>query len=129
MSDAQSVVIDNGSGVLKAGVAGDSQPAVKFPAIVGYPRGGSVMTGVESKSEYIGDEAQKMRGVLNLKYPIANGIINDWDDMIKVWHHTFFNELRVDPKEAVGVLVTEAPRNPKQNREKMVEALFETFEF
>ena len=126
MSDAQSVVIDNGSGVLKAGVAGDSQPAVKFPAIVGYPRGGSVMTGVESKSEYIGDEAQKMRGVLNLKYPIASGIVQSWDEMEKVWEYCFNNELRIDPSEH-NVLLTEAPGNPKANREKMTQLMFDTF--
>jgi len=114
---------------MKAGVAGEEAPQSYFPSIVGRPKHGGMMQGVTAKSEYIGDDANAKRGILNLKYPIANGIINDWDDMIKVWHHTFFNELRVDPKEAVGVLVTEAPRNPKQNREKMVEALFETFEF
>lgn len=114
---------------MKAGVAGEEAPQSYFPSIVGRPKHGGMMQGVTAKSEYIGDDANAKRGILNLKYPIANGIINDWDDMIKVWHHTFFNELRIDPKEAVGVLVTEAPRNPKQNREKMVEALFETFEF
>jgi actin-related protein len=126
MTDAQSVVIDNGSGVLKAGVAGDSQPAVKFPSIVGYPRGGSVMTGVESKSEYIGDEAQKMRGVLNLKYPIASGIVTSWDEMEKVWEYCFNNELRIDPSEH-NILLTEAPGNPKANREKMTQLMFDTF--
>jgi len=86
------------------------------------------MQGVTQKSEYIGDEAQQKRGVLNLKYPIANGIVSDWEDMEKVWHHTFFNELRVTPSEVQGVLVTEAPRNPKANRERMLTAMFESFE-
>ena len=54
--------------------------------------------------------------------------MNDWEDMEKVWHHTFFNELRLNPSEVQGVLVTEAPRNPKQNRERMLTVMFETFE-
>jgi len=71
----QNIVIDNGSGVIKAGFAGENQPSVKFPSIVGRPRSSQQMIGVESKSEYIGDEAQKMRGVLNLNYPIKSGIV------------------------------------------------------
>jgi len=70
----------------------------------------------------------KMKGVLELNYPITAGIVEDWQDMEKVWHHTFYNELRVNPTECTGVLLTEAPRCPKANREKMTQVMFETFE-
>jgi actin len=85
------------------------------------------MVGVESKSEYIGDEAQKMRGVLNLKYPIESGIVTEWEQMEKIWAYCFNNELRVDPSEH-KVMLTEAPGNPKANREKMTSLMFETFQ-
>jgi actin-related protein len=127
MSDsAQTIIIDNGSGMIKAGFAGEDAPGAVFPTIVGRPKGSSAI--VKHKSEYIGDEAGARRGILDLSYPIAAGIVESWEDMEKVWHHTFYNELGVDPAEAVGVFLTEAPGNPKQNREKMTSIMFETFQ-
>lgn len=126
--EAQTVVIDNGSGMVKAGFAGEDAPRAVFPSIVGRPKHAASIQGGNNKNEFVGEEAQQKRGILNLNYPIAAGIVESWEDMEKVWSHTFYNELRVAPEETTGVLLTEAPRNPKANREKMIQIMFEQFQ-
>ena len=124
-SDKPAIIIDNGTGYFKAGFSGEEGPRAVFPAIVGRPKISSIMAGSESKEFYVGLEAEEKRGILNLKYPIEHGIVNDWDDMEMFWEHAF-QKLIVSPKEH-NVMLTEAPMNPKVNREKMAEIMFESF--
>ena len=70
------------------------------------------MMGHGNKSVYVGDEAFARRGILTLSRPIKHGMVTMWDKMEQIWHHTFHNELRVNPEEH-PVLLTEKPLNPK----------------
>jgi actin-related protein len=126
--DTRNVVCDNGSGMVKAGFSGDDAPRVVFPSIVGRPKASTTqaMLGSTQKNNFVGDDAQARRGILSIAYPIEHGIVTNWDDMELIWHHTFYNELRIDP-EKNNMLLTEAPMNPKANREKMTQIMFETF--
>uniref|UniRef100_A0A3B4YEJ0 Uncharacterized LOC111649539 n=1 Tax=Seriola lalandi dorsalis TaxID=1841481 RepID=A0A3B4YEJ0_SERLL len=119
------IVLDTGSGLMKAGFADQDHPNIIFPTIIGTPKYEEVMNGNTVRDTYIGHEAQHMRGVLALQHPIKNGIIRNWDEMEKIWHHTF-QQLCVDPEEH-PVLLTEAAMNPLQNRQRMVEIMFECF--
>lgn len=138
--ESGALVIDNGSGMCKAGFAGFDVPRAVFPTMVGRPKKPGEMVGytlsfpqlifarMGQKNYYVGDEAFSIRGNFNLTFPIKNSIIRNWEDMEKIWNHIFFNELRVSPDEH-SVLVTESPFNPKESREKMLEIMFETFKF
>uniref|UniRef100_A0A182IN99 Uncharacterized protein n=1 Tax=Anopheles atroparvus TaxID=41427 RepID=A0A182IN99_ANOAO len=130
MSDKEIValVVDNGSGMIKAGAAGADEPCVVFPSIVGRLKNGIFdISGSRNKNTYyVGNKARRMRHILTLKHPIERGIIQNWDDMEGIWHHLFYNELQMDP-ENHPVLLTQAPINSKANKEKMGEIMFETF--
>ncbi|KAM4713457.1 uncharacterized protein FYW61_020455 [Anableps anableps] len=119
------VVLDIGSGLMKAGFANQDLPNILFPTITGVPKYEEIMNGTLERDLYIGHDAQHMRGVLALKHPIKNGIICNWDDMEKIWHYTF-QQLSVDPEEH-PVLLTEAAMNPLESRQRMVEIMFERF--
>eukprot|EP01083_Nonionella_stella_P120793 362277_1 len=126
-TDNRVVIIDNGSGMMKAGFSGDDAPRAVFPSMVGRPRHKGVMVGMTQSDCYVGDEARAKRGILCLKRPFQHGVVVNWDDTEKIWHHTFYNELKIHPEEYC-VLLTEAPLTPKANREKVLQIMFETFD-
>jgi actin len=138
--DCESLVFDHGSFSIKAGFAGEDIPRAVFPAVMGRPKKKSLL-GMGDKEVYIGDEALSKRGILNMTKPIQHGIISNWDDIEKLWHHTFYNELRASPEQQ-PLLLTEPPlydaQPPQYNfnaptlsttqyRKKSIELMFETF--
>ena len=123
----QPVVIDNGSGMVKAGFAGDVVPKSYFPNYIGRPKHVRVMAGALGGDIFIGPSAQEHRGLLSIKYPMEHGIVTNWNDMERIWQYVYSkNELQTFPEEH-PVLLTEAPLNPRKNREKTAEIFFETF--
>ena len=79
--EQETCVINYGSSLIRAGFAGNDQPHVKFPCCVGT-RKYQAMFGMGCKDAYVGDEAFAKKGVLKLNYPIQNGIVQNWDDMV-----------------------------------------------
>lgn len=124
------VVCDNGTGFVKCGFAAANFPTAIFPSLVGRPvlRFEEKIENVQLKDIMVGDEASKLRTMLQITYPLDNGIIRNWEDMQYVWDYTFNEKLKVNPKDC-KIMLTEAPMNPQQNRKKMIEVMFEKYGF
>ncbi|CAG8576058.1 13665_t:CDS:2 [Ambispora leptoticha] len=122
--DGATIIIDAGSDTYKTGFVGQSSPHKIFPTILGNEKY-HTLTG-EEPNTYIGEEAQRKRGILSIRNPVQNGIITNFDDMETIWQHAFTNELEVVPEEH-SVLLTEVSLNPKEKRERAAMIMFETF--
>jgi len=124
------IVLDGGTGFLKVGYAGQNFPSHQYPSIVGRPilraeeRAGDMVI----KDIMMGDEAAAVRTMLQISYPMENGIITKWEDMLHLWDYTFTEKLQIDPTGR-EILLTEPPMNPLSNREKMCEVMFERYGF
>eukprot|EP01084_Bolivina_argentea_P274234 467367_1 len=121
------IVCDNGSHFIKIGFSGDNVPKALFPNVIGTTRQTGVMVGMVHR-DFVGDEAQSKRAMLDpLKCPMdEKREISSWDDMERVWHHSLYNECRIQPEEHC-ILLTDSPLNSKSNRKKMVQCMFESF--
>ncbi len=120
------VVIDVGSGLVKAGFGGEDGPRSIFNSIVGTPKEVGLMVGMELKERYVGDDAISKYEIMNFSYPIQRGEVTDWDKFENLIHYLLYSEMKVVPEE-VSILITESPRTSRENREKLTEILFETF--
>ena len=126
-SKIPAVVIDSGSGMIKCGLNSHDLPTSVFPNLLGTERYEKIMEGSSSANILYGQEANTRRGTLSLKYPVSHGIVDDWPSMEAIWTHMYSNELRLDPSHHKALL-TEAPLNPKENREQMISLFFDKFE-
>ena len=123
------IVFDNGSGYLKAGLSNIETPICTIPALIGRPmlRHAEKIEKIQLKPLMIGDEATPARSLLELTYPMEEGIIKNDKDMELLWDYVLKKKLgltKADLKER-KILMTEAPSNPTKNKEKMAEILFE----
>jgi actin-related protein 2 len=128
------VVLDNGSGYLKAGFSNQKSPEICIPALVGRQLlryGEKIETnilegeGSKYKEIMIGDEVIPFRSLLELTYPIDEGIIRNPDDLFKLWEYAITNKLKIEDPSESKILVTEAPLNPISNKKTICEILFE----
>jgi len=119
-SHATPVVIDNGTGLLKAGFAGDTCPRLIIPTVIGL-----VHSEEGGQDFLVGREAFLSKGA-RMVHPIRRGVVVDWDAMIRLWDFVFRRGLKIDPSKH-PVLLTEPVKNPEKNRERIFEIMFEVF--
>jgi len=80
----------------------------------------------ELKPIMIGDEVVDVRSLLELSYPMREGIIINREDMSLLWEYCIKEKLKIDGDlKDRKLLLTEAPSNPNDNKKKMGEILFE----
>jgi actin-related protein 3 len=114
------------------GYAGNVEPQFIIPTTIATQEGaaqetrGGAREGVDDLDFYIGDEANARSMQYQVTYPIRHGLIDNWDNMERLWQRCLFQYLRCDPEEH-HVLLTEPPLNPPENREYTAEIMFETF--
>jgi len=122
------IVFDNGSGYLKAGLSSKETPMFTLPALIGRPmlRYKQKIENVELKPLMIGDEVIPVRSMLELSYPMEEGIIKNAEDMNLLWDYVLNIKLGIDKENFKDrkLLMTEAPNNPDRNKEVMAEILF-----
>lgn len=97
------IVLDNGSGTIRAGFAGEDLPKCYFPSFVGRPKHLRVLAGALEGDVFIGQRAQELRGLLKIRYPLEHGIVTDWDDMERIWQFVYTEELKTLSEEVRDV--------------------------
>lgn len=88
------IVIDNGSGTIRAGFAGEDVPKIYIPSYVGRPKHVRTMAGALEGDVFIGPAAADHKGLFKINYPLEHGIVTDWDDMERIWQHVYNEGLK-----------------------------------
>ncbi|OMJ73835.1 hypothetical protein SteCoe_27385 [Stentor coeruleus] len=121
----EAIVVDIGSHLIRAGLSGHDSPKIIEETVVGRPKLAGAVT-LDHKDLYIGREAMEKRDILTLSHPMKYSTVQNWEEIDKIYHHIFFNQLIADPNQS-RILIMEPPLNKRQYREKITEVMFETF--
>ncbi|KAK0730246.1 Actin, cytoplasmic [Lasiosphaeris hirsuta] len=129
-TEQATLVLDNsGSWRVKAGFAGENEPSVIFPSVVGRVKnyGYQIPLTQNLKDVYIGDEveANMHRGLL-VSHPTENSLVRHWEDMEKVWDHALCNELKAEPEDHPLLMVDRADHG-RDSRRMTTQIVFESF--
>lgn len=116
------IIIDIGSGHLKAGFASDDAPRNLIPMILGKAKSKGALVGMDQKEWYIGQEAIAKKQFLNLEYPVKAGRIQDIGQMEQIFTH-LMNDVMQCTLEEHRVIVTEPPNNDPRLREELVQLM------
>ncbi|KAH0788078.1 Actin, gamma [Histomonas meleagridis] len=121
--EISTIVIDNGSYLIRAGLSGEPEPAVSVPPYIGSKR--------KHKSEeinyYIGHDALRRKNTKSVTCPIENRTIVDYESIEQIWKEIIQNKLKLKPEEH-PVLITESPYATKISRERSIEIMMEKFQ-
>jgi actin len=124
--DVQTLVFDNGSHTIRAGVAGDDAPRTIFQTIVGRLKNPGTVDYAMQNRAFVGHDVSANSDMLTLTRPNHNACVDNWEDMQEIWNHAFCNELRVRPADH-PILLTEKPKSPREQRDRSAQVMFETF--
>lgn len=111
------------------GYAGNVDPQYIIPTVLATKGEEGLQgkkDGVDDLDFHAGDKAFDNASTYQINYPIRHGIIDNWDNMERLWQRCMFEYLRCEPEEHY-VMLTEPPLNPPENRESTAEIMFETF--
>ena len=128
--DKPVVIFDNGSGYSKIGLSGNPEPNYIIPTAIACREVNNVPVSrmqCEDLDYFIGNDAFRNQLSHNLSFPVREGQVNNWDEIERYWQRSIYSLMRVEPQEH-NFLLTEPPMNPPENREKMAEIMFETFD-
>ena len=125
------IIIDIGSGEIKAGFSGEDSPKVVFKNYIGEPKYKKVLSAFnaedkEINAHYIGEDCGKFMGILKLRHPVKNGKFSNDQDILSIFNYIYSKlGLNTEEIEQHPLLVTEPLLNPYTNREKIANLLFE----
>ena len=117
VGNLNAIVIDNGSGTIRAGFAGENTPKTYFPSYVGRPKHIRAMAGALEGDVFIGPKAQELRGLLKINYPLEHGIVTDWDDMERIWNWVYTDELGTLSEEVLSSSTSSSHRTLRRSCE------------